>query len=397
MRGKRTLIKNFCGAFYKKRPPGGKLEALCVFNEELMGTNSKKRGTTEPPHIGSSSMLLPLLLADASPCLRILVLRELLNREDDHEIKELEAIREKDSLVSGILKLQAADGSWGQEAVTGNAPGGAIQVTAQVLSRLGYLGFGVEHPAVQRGAGYLFDRQQEDGSWPLPRYALDGETRGVYDMIPLQTALPLRGLAYCGYAEDSRAEKAYEWLSAQKLEDGSWPSGTSHGNYGFVAGYRKLPHSRWGCRSNTTAVLTCLSLHPQRRNSVEAKQALDLLLGRETRERHNLGFEVARIIGAEASTGFFTFFARFDLVHVLDLCWRVGASVGDGRVEDLVEYIKGIQGPYGLWEYLPKPQAGRWVTFDILRSLSRLTRDTDWVTMEPRTPFSTYPRQKKRY
>jgi len=343
---------------------------------------------------------LPLLLADASPCLRILVLRELLNRGDDLEIKELEGIRETDSLVSDILKLQAADGSWGQESITGNAPGGAIQVTAQVLSRLGYLGFGAEHSSVRRGAGYLFDRQQADGSWPLPGNALDEETRGargVYDMIPLQTALPLRGLAYCGYVEDPGAEKAYEWLSAQKLEDGSWPSGTSHGNYGFVAGYRKLPHSRWGCRSNTTAVLTCLALHPRRRNSPEARQALDLLLGRETRERHNLGFEVARIIGAEASTGFFTFHARFDMAHILDLCWRVGASVGDGRVGDLVEYVKGLQGSYGLWEYLPRPQAGRWVTFDLLRSLSRLTGDTGWLTMEPRTPFRSYPGHKKRY
>ena len=28
-----------------------------IFNEEAMGTNSKKLGTTEPPHIGCSSML----------------------------------------------------------------------------------------------------------------------------------------------------------------------------------------------------------------------------------------------------------------------------------------------------------------------------------------------------
>jgi hypothetical protein len=59
--------------------------------------------------------------------------------------------------------------------------------------------------------------------------------------------------------------------------------------------------------------------------------------------------------------------------------------------------MKGLQGRYGLWEYLAKPQAGRWVTFDILRSLSRLTGDTGWLTMEPRTPFRSYPGQKKRY
>ena len=33
-----------------------------------------------------------------------------------------------------------------------------------------------------------------------------------YHMIPLQTALPLLGLAWAGYAEDPRAERAYDWL-----------------------------------------------------------------------------------------------------------------------------------------------------------------------------------------
>jgi len=341
--------------------------------------------------------MLPLLLADSSPCLRLLVLKELLNREKDPEVEELEAIRAEDPLVSSTLKMQSPDGSWGGKVTAGHTPGGSIQVTSQVLARLGYLGFRAEHPAVRRGAEYLMKRQQGNGSWPLPESALDGEKSGVYDMIPLQTALPLKGLAACGYAEEPEIENAYEWLSAKKLEDGSWPTGTSHGNYGFVAGYRKLPHSRWGCRSNTTAVLSCLALHPHRRTGPEAKRALDLLLGRESRERHNLGFEAARTIGAEASTGYFTYYARFDPAQLLDLCRRIGASVDDTRVKNLVEYVNSQQGPYGLWEYLPKPHCSRWITFDILRSLSMLTGETDWISLEPRTPFQTYPVPKRRY
>jgi hypothetical protein len=143
--------------------------------------------------------------------------------------------------------------------------------------------------------------------------------------------------------------------------------------------------------------LTCLALHPQLRHSHEAKRALDLLLTCEIKERHHLGFEVARMIGAEESRGFLTFYARFDIAQVLDLCWRIGASLEDSRVVELVNHVKELQGPYGLWEYQPKPQASRWVTFDILRSLSRLTSDTDWITTEPPTPFSTYPKRRKRY
>ena len=143
--------------------------------------------------------------------------------------------------------------------------------------------------------------------------------------------------------------------------------------------------------------MICLALHPQRQGGTEARRALDLLLGRETRERRHLGFEVARLVGGEPSRGFFTFFARFDLALVLDLCWRVGASLEDERVADLAEYVWGEQGAYGLWEYVPRLQVSRWVTFDLLRSLSRLDSDRagklggDWQSAEPRTPFQPYP------
>jgi hypothetical protein len=340
-----------------------------------------------------------LLLADPSPCLRILVLKELLHRSDsDPEVQELTALRETDPIVTRLLSLQSEDGSWGEEALGGNVPGGKIQATSQALTRLGYLGFNSEHKSVQKGAEFLFSKQSNDGSWRRPSEIEKEETaKESYTMMPLQTALPLRGLAACGYAADERAEQAYDWLVKQRLEDGSWPTGKAGNVFGYVAGYRRLAHSRWGCRSNTTASLICLALHPKRRFSNEARRALDLLLGRETRERQNVGFEIARIVGVEAPSGFITFFAKYDLALILDLCWRVGADLGDGRVAEIVEYIKQSQGPYGLWDYVPRPEASRWVTFDLLRSLSRLDKETDWLSLEPRTPFAAYPRRPKRF
>ena len=375
-----------------------------------------------------------LLLADPSPCLRRLVLVDLLGGPDDPEVRELEALMPADPLAAPLLARQGTDGSW-QGADLG-MPSGPLLATAQALLRLGYLGFGAGHPAVQRGAEYLFGRQQPDGSWPRagdldhgeerPGAPADwepslwdgrrplragaggppnpgalragaGGERGGYDMIPLQTAYPLRGLAMCGYAEDPRAGRAYTWLLERRLTDGAWPVGTAAGNYGYIAGYRRLPHSRWGCRSNTTGALSCLALHPVRRASPEARQALDLLLGRETREAHATGFEVARLVGAEPAYGFISHFARFDLAQVLDLCWRTGYGGDDPRVADLVAFVAGLQGPYGLWEYAARPQVSRWISFDILRSLSRLDAAGGWVGLEPRTPFQPYPRQRKRY
>ena len=353
----------------------------------------------------------PLLLADPSPCLRWLVLHDIFNRKPtslhdaDAEMAELVPLRETDPLVTDILALQDSDGSWPPGTLAaGRAGSGRIQTTAIALTRLGYLGFDRTLRAVARGAKYLFAQQHPDGSWPLSRDAAltDGSSelppQERYSMIPLQTAFPLRGLAACGYATDPRAERAYEWLLAQRLPDGAWPTGIAAGGvHGYVAGYRRLAHSRWGCRSNTTGALICFALHPKRRTSAEARRALDLLLGRETREAHTLGYEVARLVGAEAPRGMFTFFARFDLALILDLCSRVGATKDDPRVADVLKFVLSLRGEYGLWEYHSRPQVSRWLTYDLMRSISRLDENMDWMGMEPRTPFKPYPKREKRF
>jgi hypothetical protein len=339
----------------------------------------------------------PLLLADSSVCLRLLVLRDLLwLAEDDAEVQELLELRVSDPIAAGVLGQQQANGSWAE----------SVGQTAMAMMRLGYLGFREDFPAVQRGAEYLFSKQLDDGSWLPPdasgpaEEADDAAAPGEgYAIRPLQTAIPLRGLAACGFATDPRAERAYDWLLAQRLPDGAWPTGIANsGVYGYVAGYRRMAHSRWGCRSNTTGALLCLALHPQRRRSAEARRALDLLLGRETRDEFALGFEVARLVGAERARGFITFYARFDLALLLDLCRRVGANQEDGRVRDLVAFVRSLQGPYGLWEYARRPQITRWLTFDLRRSLEGIFQSNeDWMPLEPRTPFQPYPKKQKRY
>jgi hypothetical protein len=343
----------------------------------------------------------PLLLANPSPTLRLLVLRDLLGRpEDDKEVQELRKLQEEDPLVLRVLALQNPDGSW-RGGETGGEILGKLRLTAQALMGLGYFGLGPEHPAVKRGAEFIFSQQQNDGSWPLATDSalLDGTSLSdvKYHMIPLQTALPLLGLAWAGYATDPRAEKAYDWLLAETLPGGGWPSGRHHEKYIFAAGYRRLAHSNFGCRTNTTAAVSALALHPRRCTSQAARRGLDLLLAHEHRQAHTLGFEVARIIGAEPPRGGFTYFRQYDVAQILDLSWRVGASLEDGRIADSIRFVKALQGPYGLWAYQRHPEVSHWATFDLLRSLSRLDDKTDWFSSEPRTPFQPYPKKPRRF
>jgi hypothetical protein len=351
---------------------------------------------------------IALLLADRSPLLRLHVLRHILGRlEDDAEVGELRQLALADPLIQDIVCRQQPDGSWSKQSIDDSAASTDVLATALSLMRLGYLGLDSTVTVIQRGVAYLFDQQLVDGSWPLPITAaenVDRKThaaRDTYKMVPLQTALPLRALAACGYATDPRAERAYHWLLDKRLPDGAWPTGlAADGVNGFVAGYRKMPHSRWGCRSNTTAALICLALHPERRHDEAAYRALDLLLGRETHDEFALGYEVARMIGIEPAHGFFTFHARYDLALVLRLCGLVGVSRDDGRVNALVDYLKNLQGASGLWEYRRNQQVNRWLTCDLLQSFAMLEGSDSqdaWISLEPRTPFQAYPRKQKRY
>ncbi len=341
---------------------------------------------------------IPLLLTDPSPCLRYLVLTELLHlSEDEEEVQELSEMRESDPLVKNLFNLQKPNGAWDSFGISQITSSENLQITSMALQRLGYFGFDSTHPVVQRAAEFLFSKQQNDGSWPMPgKKQLIDEEIG-YQMIPVQTAIPLLGLVMSGYFTDKRTENAFEWLMEQRLEDGAWPVGLSAGNYGGIAGYRRLAHSRWGCRSNTTAVLSCLAYDPKRSKSDEAKRALDLVLGTDSKLRNNLGFMIARLIGLEKSFGRITFMAKFDIAHILNLCWRVSANQDDERISDLIEFIKSEQGDFGLWDYIAHPKATRWVTFDLLRSLSYINENVEWISEEPRTPFQAYPKKMKRF
>jgi hypothetical protein len=314
-----------------------------------------------------------LLLADPSPALRRRVLTELLDVPgSDPEVAELTAQLDRDPL----LDERPSD----------------LRGLSFQLCRLAYAGFGREHPRVRELTDAVFARQEPDGSFPLSAFAAGDR---VYSMMPMQTALPLRGLAAAGYAEDPRAERAYEWLLAQRLDDGAWPVGVASGQKGYIAGYRRLPGSS-GCRATTTGALAALAFHPERAGSEAARSALDLLLQRETRDEWALGWEVARLTGIEAPTGFVTFYARFDLAFVLELAARCGAAHEDARVRDLVEFLLGLGGENGLWQHPTYPELARWLSFDLLLNLRRL-KGGDWFGLAPRTAFRAYPRRRRRY
>jgi hypothetical protein len=317
------------------------------------------------------------LLADPSPALRRRVLTELLDvSADDPEVSDLANRLASHGPIAKLLAVESR---------------GLRDLSFQ-LCRLAYAGLARDHPRVAELAERLLDAQQDDGSFPLEAFV---GRDSAYDMIPLQNSLPLRGLAAVGYASDPRVEKGYEWLLAQRLDDGAWPMGEAAGQRGYIAGYRRLPGSP-GCRTNTTGALAALALHPQLAGADAARSALDLLLQRETRDESTIGWEVGRLVGVEAPAGFVTFYARFDLAFILELATRCGASPSDPRVTSLVEFLLERRSENGLWEHPIHPELGRWLTFDLLLSLRRLAGG-EWIGVAMQVPFRAYGKARRRY
>ena len=111
----------------------------------------------------------------------------------------------------------------------------------------------------------------------------------------------------------------------------------------------------------------------------------------------SLGFNLARHLGFEKSIGMITYMAKFDIAHLLNLCWRIGASKEDPRVTGFIEFVLNEKGKYGIWTYLSYPLVSRWLTYDLLYSLSLLENKVEWVSLEPPTPFRAYPKKEKRF
>jgi hypothetical protein len=327
-----------------------------------------------------------LLLADPSPALRYRALVDVDGAPaDDPEVAALAA------LLPSAPEVERAAEAPSTDAITASFG----------LCRLAFAGLRRGHAAVDALAQRIFAAQRDDGSWADlgPGGADTSAPRGTaapYEWHPLAAALPLRGLAAAGYADDPRAERAFDWLLDRRTPDGTWPYGKVRGRRaGAVAGYRRMAQSE-GCRATTTGVLACFAHHPERRTSPEARAALDVLMRRETREQTTLGFEVSRLLGVERASGFATFYAVYDLAFVLDLATRIGLSEDDDRMAALVAHLLSQRSQYGLWDHPAHPHLSRWLTLDILASLRRL-ETCDWSGSEYRLPFTAYPKKRRRY
>lgn len=86
-------------------------------------------------------------------------------------------------------------------------------ITARILEVLGYEGYSLSHPQVQKALQYLRNEQEEDGSW-YGRWGVN-YIYGTWQV--------LRGLRALNYnMNEPWVQKAKKWLESVQREDGGW-------------------------------------------------------------------------------------------------------------------------------------------------------------------------------
>ena len=151
-----------------------------------------------------------------------------------------------------LLAMQGSDGGWAAFDVDNNweflnnvpfADHNAMldpacaDITGRVLEGLAAQGFHRQHPALQRGVGYLVRTQEADGSW----YGRWGVAY-IYG-----TCFALRGLQAAGEDDhEPHIQRANEWLRSIQNADGGWgESCASYDNGVYTGSGSTASQSAW--------------------------------------------------------------------------------------------------------------------------------------------------------
>ena len=211
---------------------------------------SSSRDSNRPAHATqrrSKVTWIALLLADPSPCLRAARLaRADGTGADDHpEMRELAQLRASDPLSPTCWRCRRQTAR-GRKQIRS----GWVTATGSTRRRgrcSAWATWASAQPTKPCSAGGVALRQAARGR-RVAAAACGGGRRGagrLFDhLAPDVAAAAGIGGVRLRNGPAGRARPGYEWLLAQRLPDGAWPTGIASGNTGYMAGYRRLAHSR---------------------------------------------------------------------------------------------------------------------------------------------------------
>jgi len=326
-----------------------------------------------------NTQVITWLLDAASPGIRFLALRDLLDRPpDDPELLSAQQIAHTLGPIATILDQMQPQGYWVKPG-PGYNPKYRSTVWAVIL--LAQLGADLLHDArIQIACSYLLDHALT----PRGQFTLTGAPSGTVDCLQGNLCWALHKLG----CDDPRLESALEWMARTTTGEGIAPSTDRQASVRYYAGkcgpgFSCGANNKLPCAWGATKVMLAFSVLPPERRTPLIENAiqvgLEFLLSTDPAEaNYPTGYSL------KPSRNWWKF--GFPVFYITDFLQILEALVGlgygnDSRLERSLGILRQKQDAQGRWQlefdysgktwgdYGEKKKPNPWVTLRALRVL----------------------------
>lgn len=315
---------------------------------------------------------LPWLLDEATPAVRHLALRQLMDRSpDDPEVAAARDAAMRDRPIAAILAAQDPAGWW---AKPGAGYGPKYSSTVWSLVFLDQLGADGADPRIRAGCAYLLDHAQTtSGGFGA---VASGEARPAPStVIHCLNGNLLRALIGFGWLDDERVRRSVDFQAAAITGEGEIRFyKSSMPGPGFRCGANDGQPCAWGAAKAVLALARispkCRTPHVER--ALEAGR--DFLLSRDPATAdYPMGYGNTKASGSWFKLGFPSGYVT-DVLGVLGALADAGAA-GDPRLRPALAWLLSQQDDRGRWANRYAYQGKMVVDIDVPGQSSK------WVTL----------------
>jgi Prenyltransferase and squalene oxidase repeat len=310
------------------------------------------------------------LLEENNPSVRFFTLTSLLGRSlNDPEARDTKKAIMKHGIVPEILGKQNNDGSWGiperfyNDKYTG---------TVWTLLILAEMAADPNDQRIKNACEFILRHSQdpENGGFSYAQSARTG-TGLASGVVPCLTGNMVYTLIKLGYLDDSRVQKAIEWITVYQRADDAiedYPVGKIYERY-------KMCWGRHSCHMGVAKALKALAAIPPNRRSRETIKKMDELV--EYFLKHHI-YKKSHNLDAISRPGWlrlgFPLMYQTDILELLEIF--ADLKIGDPRLQEALGILKSKQMKDGSWK-LESSNNGK-----MLVNIEKKGLPSKWVTLK---------------
>jgi len=320
---------------------------------------------------------MPWLLESENPGVRYLAVRDLLDLSpDDKKLKTARKLAHKEGPIAHILSKMDEEGFWKRP---GTGYGPKYKSTVWALILLAQLGASVKEDKRIRQAGrYYLDHALNPGPGGQISAMTNNSPSGTVDCLQGNMLWSLMELDY----NDSRMEKAYEWMARTVTGEGVASMKEKHAPVRYFAGkcgptFACGANNKLPCAWGGVKVLLALSRLPVEKRSELIERAIrhgvDFFFSVDPSTAQYPNGWAAKPSGNWWKFGFPVFYVT-DILQIAEALVALGFGK-DPRLANTLELIRSKQDEQGRWPLEYNYDGKTWMRF------GRMKEPNEWVTL----------------